>query len=637
MIITVNNKILELSIDLPDDIFDFVNREMINTIEFLEDKNNIILAIEDNIIGLPKYFFPFKDDVIIYECKQGAAFKIAPYEGEQEYINMEKIGITLEPPRRDVGIIINKELFGEVLGKTQIIKLKETSPQETIWKAVSKSILRDVYGHGVVGALHCQNGYIGRKFIPINCIISSEDILTQVNEENIFTRNNTINSNNKFYKFIVDNPYNYFSLKKSSRDILNGLGYVNPLRYPEQYYKIYEEEKTYRNLKNFDYLIKLNNPNLTITPFDNNDKENIIGNNCISSITQKKNSKLIFNLLNENFLKLYSNNLVIAGGFALSLYNHEDDINDVFDDIDIFIHSCTEDQTKMMIFNIIERIFTSNDRQLPDTRIGKAIDTTIKFVKSTDSENAFSITVSTRSREEIKIQFIKRIYSSPSEIIHGFDIDSSCILFDINSNSFYTTKRGYYSLTNKTNIINFNKLSPSYEYRLIKYFKRGYNIYIPQIRYFKENFIFDLNSLENKGGNIINAFILTNMKKPTTFISDYNNTYSTIENPNTVLHLVDKFKFNVTNPSEQSSSTFNSIVLEDNINWYPVGIKKNLKEPRANNDTIKITNIKNYQKDWSITNIKYQNLLSLENNIYPIIYKKIEKQQELSVEDGNDR
>ena len=54
-------------------------------------------------------------------------------------------------------------------------------------------------------------------------------------------------------------------------------------------------------------------------------------------------------------------------------------------------------------------------------------------------------------------QFILRIYSSISQIIHGFDIDSSCIAYDLKYGLYYLTERAIYSIEQNCNTVNFEK------------------------------------------------------------------------------------------------------------------------------------------------------------------------------------
>lgn len=77
----------------------------------------------------------------------------------------------------------------------------------------------------------------------------------------------------------------------------------------------------------------------------------------------------------------------------------------------------------------------------------------------------------------IEYQVILRLYKSPSEIIHGFDVDCCCMGYD--GKRLWITQRGLYSLANGFNTVNFDRLSPSYERRLAKYGTRGIAVKIP--------------------------------------------------------------------------------------------------------------------------------------------------------------
>lgn len=101
------------------------------------------------------------------------------------------------------------------------------------------------------------------------------------------------------------------------------------------------------------------------------------------------------------------------------------------------------------------------------------------------SENSVSF-----RKGERKYQLILRLYKSPSEIVHGFDLDCVGVLYY--NHKFYATKRTYYSIKNKINFFDPDRASPSYYYRLNKYKMRGFDIILPQ---FNEEFI-DQNSLD---------------------------------------------------------------------------------------------------------------------------------------------
>ncbi|CAH0056898.1 unnamed protein product, partial [Clonostachys solani] len=73
------------------------------------------------------------------------------------------------------------------------------------------------------------------------------------------------------------------------------------------------------------------------------------------------------------------------------------------------------------------------------------------------------------------IQIVLRLYKSVSEILTGFDVDCSCFAFD--GTQVYATPRGITSFCLQTNTIDLSRRSPSYESRLAKYARRGFEIF----------------------------------------------------------------------------------------------------------------------------------------------------------------
>ncbi len=76
------------------------------------------------------------------------------------------------------------------------------------------------------------------------------------------------------------------------------------------------------------------------------------------------------------------------------------------------------------------------------------------------------------------IQIILRSYVSPSEVVIGFDLDPSGICWY--EGKLYTTHRAFRSLMDMTIRLDIDRMSTSYNYRLIKYSKRkGFAIRVP--------------------------------------------------------------------------------------------------------------------------------------------------------------
>lgn len=78
------------------------------------------------------------------------------------------------------------------------------------------------------------------------------------------------------------------------------------------------------------------------------------------------------------------------------------------------------------------------------------------------------------------IQIILRLYSSPSEILAGFDVDACAVGY--NGNHVFAAPRAFVSLVTQTVTVDMSRRSPSYELRLAKYAQRGYEIFVPDLR-----------------------------------------------------------------------------------------------------------------------------------------------------------
>lgn len=101
-----------------------------------------------------------------------------------------------------------------------------------------------------------------------------------------------------------------------------------------------------------------------------------------------------------------------------------------------------------------------------------------KISRVTRSEHAITL----RLRQQygnIPVQIILRLYSSPSEVLHGFDL-GSCMV-GIWKGKVYTTRLGKFSFENRCNILNLPRRSTTYEKRLFKYMDRGFDIILSDL------------------------------------------------------------------------------------------------------------------------------------------------------------
>jgi hypothetical protein len=98
-------------------------------------------------------------------------------------------------------------------------------------------------------------------------------------------------------------------------------------------------------------------------------------------------------------------------------------------------------------------------------------------------ENARKDTYFLRTQNSISwghsegMQVILRLYKTKREIIESFDLQSSQLLFD--GTQVLMTESCRYAFDNMINVVDFDRMSPTYEYRLWKYQQLGFGVYIP--------------------------------------------------------------------------------------------------------------------------------------------------------------
>ena len=160
----------------------------------------------------------------------------------------------------------------------------------------------------------------------------------------------------------------------------------------------------------------------------------------------------------------------IAGGkIFTSLFKVKNDRPD----FDIFLYDCTPKQAEEKIYHLADYLVKNNHFNIKFQRSANAI--TIS-----GSYNPKNKTDKWMRGYRYEYQIILRLYRSPSEILHGFDVDSCSMGYD--GANIWITQRCLYSLMKGYNTVNFNRMSPSYEMRLVKYAIRGMKIYIPNFK-----------------------------------------------------------------------------------------------------------------------------------------------------------
>lgn len=319
-------------------------------------------------------------------------------------------------------------------------------------------------------------------------------------------------------------------------------------------------------------------------------------------------------LLPKTIFKEYSQYVIIAGGFAFSYYCYRNyGYIPKFEDIDFFICIPKEKENRKEILKRIIELFQHFTAHINSSCKNDVNGHEISFdTYQNDNVIVGSLTpseITTKGykvfkhpndivflSKGIKFQIIKRLYVSPSECIHGFDVDSSCVLINDKTN-ILCTGRFYNAVKHGYNVVNFEKMSPSYEYRLFKNFKRGLAIWIPFIDIVKKNL--NLHNIVDKSDLIIrkkyglcrlnslfrillyNTLNNNHMKQKNIhinendfdkfssgYINDYEKNLDKNEyfNDTTVTNIAQSFK--EINPTEQISNTFHKLVLNKYSEWY---------------------------------------------------------------------
>jgi hypothetical protein len=142
-------------------------------------------------------------------------------------------------------------------------------------------------------------------------------------------------------------------------------------------------------------------------------------------------------------------NVVIAGGYPLSCVLSD---NVRSNDYDIFFWGLNENQAYEKVCDIE------------------------KILGQTGIFTGNSLTFSSNGI----FQIVCRLYSSPSEIIHGFDIQACKVLMLMEKNEikYYGTKSFVLSITHNIVWVDTERQSKTYAYRLMKYFTKNFNVLV---------------------------------------------------------------------------------------------------------------------------------------------------------------
>lgn len=242
------------------------------------------------------------------------------------------------------------------------------------------------------------------------------------------------------YTGIIPVPFSYVS------DIFGYMRHFNDMNYPEEYWMIKLHDNWVR-----DHMYKLN---LYDDPFYDLKEVPIV------------------RTVPKGILEALGDGIYIAGGYALYLSGNTNMEGDEYrpgdhHDIDFFTTNEAAVATLLTRKGILAR-YHDHVVDMPTTNFGT--------YGQNDWKPSFSI--------PYKAQIILRLYKAPTEIVHGFDVDSCGILLSIDDGTprLWATKRTIWSISNRINWLDPDRASPSYAYRLAKYMTRGYTLALPLLQ-----------------------------------------------------------------------------------------------------------------------------------------------------------
>lgn len=270
----------------------------------------------------------------------------------------------------------------------------------------------------------------------------------------------------------------YYNKNIKINDIISDFSYDN--------YSKVDLEKLYliksNNLQDLDS-IKFNNP------FDITNNSNIFyGKNrqvVINNTWEKYNNYITKNYPFINQLKL--NNVCIAGGFNRSIL-----LEQPINDIDLFFYGLTKEEIIKKveeISKIIYKVLYEKNNRYIFIKLYKKNTNVFEILCLEpillDKINGIDLDYIRKNPNNFKtvykFQCILKCYSSIEDILNSFDLDSSCVAYDICNNKVVFNTRGVIAYKYMVNIVRESNCSEQYTSRLIKYNNYGFSISMPKL------------------------------------------------------------------------------------------------------------------------------------------------------------
>ena len=159
------------------------------------------------------------------------------------------------------------------------------------------------------------------------------------------------------------------------------------------------------------------------------------------------------------------NNVYVAGGAANWPLVHDVDDNCAPDDVDFFIVGIDPADTRGL-WNTVDKIRSELMTMAPGDHWRKEM-----------TPGVLTMWCSGPGEPDRKYQVILRAFATVSALLHGFDLASAGIAFD--GETAYMTHAAVWAHTFMLNVVNPAYRSTTYEFRLEKYFDRGYGLGLP--------------------------------------------------------------------------------------------------------------------------------------------------------------
>lgn len=200
-------------------------------------------------------------------------------------------------------------------------------------------------------------------------------------------------------------------------------------------------------------------------PVFNNEHIKYNTDNILFKTYKKVNNELVkndvfernFDITTKNlFLCMDWNNMIVAGGSVLALKTLSEINDNDFNDFDIFLYGLNDRSYNKKVIEI----YNSFKQICNDDIVCVRTKRTITFV----------------IQGQRHIQIIIKKYDDIQDILSGFDIDCCAIAYT--GSRIIATERCINAINTNINTVDLTLSSASYEYRLSKYAKRGYAVYV---------------------------------------------------------------------------------------------------------------------------------------------------------------